>query len=406
MFRAFAISWQKRLPLKLIASLLALGFAPVLLAINVDVLRSAGAIPPHLAGRFREPTGFQQAASGQYFVFDRRSHVVFGIDEQQSSAWEIVHIGGESGRIIDPTAFAIEPDGTFVVADAPNGRERIQIFTPAGFRIGGFLLPGRLRARVVFESFVLNGIGSLQYTGTSILMSQPETGALVTEYTLSGGANRTFGHLRQTGYESDRDVHLALNSGIPLVDPAGGFFFVFQTGHPVFQKYDANGRLIFERQIQGREIDSVVGRIPTTWPKRRTEEGEIPLVQPTVRTAAVDRDGNLWISFVVPYTYVYDRDGDKIRTVQFRGAGIMAPNSLFFGKKNRVLVTPGLYEFPIRPNLPDLPDFFSMALGPHPQRELTLTPRLGFACPRLGVAAGAPDPPYLPCLPSLPSGTP
>src|SRR3989442_6024142 len=30
-----------------------------------------------------------------------------------------------------------------------------------------------------------------------------------------------------------------------------------------------------------------------------------------------------------------------------------------------------------------------MALGPHPQRELTLTPRLGFTRPRLGVAAGA-----------------
>src|SRR5438093_9162199 len=30
-----------------------------------------------------------------------------------------------------------------------------------------------------------------------------------------------------------------------------------------------------------------------------------------------------------------------------------------------------------------------LAPGPHPRRELTLTPRLGFACPRLGVAAGA-----------------
>src|SRR3989304_3571159 len=30
-----------------------------------------------------------------------------------------------------------------------------------------------------------------------------------------------------------------------------------------------------------------------------------------------------------------------------------------------------------------------LALGPHPQRELTLPPRLGFACPRLSVAAGA-----------------
>ncbi len=33
--------------------------------------------------------------------------------------------------------------------------------------------------------------------------------------------------------------------------------------------------------------------------------------------------------------------------------------------------------------------FFPLAAGPHPRRELTLTPRLGSTCPRLGVAAGA-----------------
>ena len=62
-------------------------------------------------------------------------------------------------------------------------------------------------------------------------------------------------------------------------------------------------------------------------------------------TATVDRTGRLWTAFVVPYTYVYDGDGDKTRTVQFRGAGLIAPNSLFFGKNGRVLVTPGLLEF-------------------------------------------------------------
>ena len=71
----------------------------------------------------------------------------------------------------------------------------------------------------------------------------------------------------------------------------------------------------------------------------------MPLVTPTIRTAAVDPAGNLWVSFVVPYTYVYDRDGDKIRVVQFRAAGIMSPASLFFGQNGRLLLTPGLYEF-------------------------------------------------------------
>jgi hypothetical protein len=319
-----------------------------LAALTPEVLRSTGAVPAHVAGQFRQPAGFQQSASGQYFVFDRRAHTVYGLDAQQSSAWEIVTIGGESGRIIDPTAFAVEPNGTFVVADAPNNRERIQIFTPSGFRIGGFLLPGRLKPRVVLENAVLNGIGSLQYTGTSILMSQPETGALITEYELNGGAHRSIGRLRATGHEGDPELHLALNSGIPLVDPAGGFFFVFQTGEPVFRKYDPTGELVFERRIQGREIDALVAGMPTTWPRRQTSEGELPLVTPAIRTAAVDPGGQLWIAFTVPYTYVFDRDGDKVRTVQFRAAGMVAPDSLFFGKSGKILVTPGLFEFPSR----------------------------------------------------------
>ena len=37
--------------------------------------------------------------------------------------------------------------------------------------------------------------------------------------------------------------------------------------------------------------------------------------------------------------------GEKIRTVQFRGAGVVAPSSLWFNEKGRILVTPGCYEF-------------------------------------------------------------
>jgi hypothetical protein len=32
----------------------------------------------------------------------------------------------------------------------------------------------------------------------------------------------------------------------------------------------------------------------------------------------------------VPFTYVYNTDGDKVRTVQFTGAGPISPTSLFF----------------------------------------------------------------------------
>jgi hypothetical protein len=59
----------------------------------------------------------------------------------------------------------------------------------------------------------------------------------------------------------------------------------------------------------------------------------------------VDPQGQLWISMIVPYTYVYDTQGDKARTVQFSAAGIMSPTSLFFTRSGRILVTPGCYEF-------------------------------------------------------------
>jgi hypothetical protein len=319
------------------------------LALGPDVVRSVDAIPAAVAGRFRDPAGFERSSSGQYFVFDRRSQIVYGVDARGVSAWEIVHIGNEPGRILNPFAFAVAADGSFAVADAPNNRERIQIFSPAGFRIGGFALPGRPLARVVLDGLVLNGIGSLQYTGTSILLSQPETGSLVTEYSLTGALVRSFGELRRTGHEDDRLLHATLNIGLPLVDPKGGFFFVFQTGEPMFRKYDARGRLVFERRIQGREIDDFVSRLPSLWPRRDSTGGEIPFIAPTIRAAAVDPSGRLWTSFAEPVTYVFDADGDKIRAVQFRGAGPVSPNHMSFDEKGRMLVTPGLYVFDVQP---------------------------------------------------------
>jgi hypothetical protein len=75
------------------------------------------------------------------------------------------------------------------------------------------------------------------------------------------------------------------------------------------------------------------------------EDKEVPFVTPAIRSAAVSPSGELWISFSVPYTYVYDRDGDKVRTVQFRAAGPVSPTSLSFAPNGRLLVTPGCYVF-------------------------------------------------------------
>ena len=96
----------------------------------------------------------------------------------------------------------------------------------------------------------------------------------------------------------------------------------------------------------GTISDEYLRNLPGAWPKRRNGDGDLlPFVPPAIRTAAVDRAGSLWISLMQPVTYVYDATGEKVRTVQFKGADVFAPSSLFFAKDGRVLVTPGCYEF-------------------------------------------------------------
>jgi hypothetical protein len=314
-------------------------------ALRVEVLRSVGGLPPHIVGTFEDAVEFQQASSGVYYVLDRRGQAVYSVDAARTRAQKIVEIGGEEGRIIQPSGFDIARDGGIVVADVPRLQQRIQAFDPSGTRINGFFLPGQPAARVTIGNLMLNGASSIQHTGRTLLISHPESGSLFTEYSLGGYAQRSIGALRTTGFEDDRELNIAMNAGLPLVDPTGGFYYVFITGTPLIRKYDNRGTLVFERHIEGRELDDYLAAQPKRWPRRRVEDREVPFVTPAIRSAAVSDRGELWISFSVPYTYVYDRDGDKIRTVQFQAAGLISPTSLSFAPNGRLLVTPGCYEF-------------------------------------------------------------
>lgn len=339
-----AHSWRRT---RWLATLIvaAVAVSSPVVALRVEVLRADGGLAPHVVGLFEEPLAFQQAANGTYYVFDRRGHAVYSMARGTTAPIKLVEIGQEAGRIIQPTGFALARDGRFVVADVPRGQQRIQTFDALGGRSTGFLLPGQPAARVIFGALMLNGAGSIQHTGDSLLVSHPESGALFTEYTPAGYARRSIGRLRPTAFEADRDLHVAMNAGLPLADPTGGFYYVFITGRPGFRKYDASGGLVFERHIEGREIDALLDAQPTVWPRRRVLEREVPVVTPVIRAAAVSPSGQLWISLAVPFTYVYDAQGDKARTVQFSAAGIVSPSSLSFSATGRLLVTPGCYEF-------------------------------------------------------------
>ncbi len=314
---------------------------------RIETVRSVAALPPDVAGRFAEPAGFAQLPSGDYLLFDRRAHTVFRVDRGLESARPLVSIGVEPGRILMPFGFDLDPTGLLVVGDAPGSTERIQVFSTDGTRLGGFSLRPRADARVQFEGVTLNGITTLRITAhQTVLLNQPETGSLITEYDFSGQVVRTIGRLRVTGHEATPVVHLAMNSGFPLPIPTGGYYFVFRSGAPHFQRYSAAGALMFDRAIQGRELDRWMQEQPTSWGRTgATAEAAVPIVRSLVRTAAVDAAGQLWVSFVVPYTYVYDGDGEKRRTIQLYGAGPLAPTSLSFAPDGHLLATPGGYIF-------------------------------------------------------------
>lgn len=314
-------------------------------ALPVETVRSVGALPAHVAGSFRDIAACHLTPDGDYLVFDRGAHSTW-IVSRQGEAREVVKIGVEAGKLLRPLAFDSAPDGTFVIADAPFRSERVQAFFYRGGSVGGFTLPGRTTPRVALGNFVLSGVGSLDFTGRTVLVSQPESGALITEYGLDGRVLRSFGSLRTTGHEAERDLHLALNAGIPLwLGAQDGFYFVFLGGVPTFRKYGADGSLIFERHVEGVEIDRHIQSLPATWPKRQTDAGEIPIVPPTIRAAAVDPQGQLWLSLISGHTYVYDLQGDKRRIIQFEAAGPLSLTNFHFTKDGSLLAAPGCYTF-------------------------------------------------------------
>jgi hypothetical protein len=319
--------------------------ARVAAALPVVRLASTGAIPPFLTGEFEDASGFAARPDGSSLVFDRRRHRVYAIDRARTKVTPLVEIGYETGRVLRPTSFDAAPNGDFIVADAPGRQPRVSVFDAAGRVLNTFAVPSTESPRVTIENFVLNGIAATRYTGATVLLNQPERGVLVSEYSITGMVQRQFGTLRRTSFEHEPDVHLAFNTALPLPAPDGGVYVVFLAGPPAFRKYTAAGALEYERVIQGREIDQMVMTMPTQWPRRTVDDVSYPLVRPSVRTAAVDPQGRLWVAMPTSHVYVFDSDGEKVRTVQLTGAGVVTPTSLWFARDGRLLVTPGLYEF-------------------------------------------------------------
>jgi hypothetical protein len=310
-----------------------------------EVMRPVGALPAGIAATFLDPIAFVETSTGEDLVLDRGSSAVYAIDAARKNVRPLLQAGSDERGLVSPGALALGPDDLFAVADAVRGVERIQYFTTRGTRVGGFYLPDRPRLHVTVNGVAINGVGSIQFASRSLFVNLPSRGRLVSELNVDGQTVRQFGLPRPTGQAPDPDLEALLNVGVPLINPIGGFYFVFQTGTPLFRKYAASGEQLFERHIEGPELDAAIAALPTEWRPRAPDEDRMPIANALVRTAAVDRLGRLWIALNGPFIYVYDPQGNKVRTLQFDATGPLLTRSLFFADRDRVLVTPGCYEF-------------------------------------------------------------
>ena len=148
-------------------------------------------------------------------------------------------------------------------------------------RVTGFFLPGQPAARVTIDNLMLNGAGSIQHAGNTLLISHPESGALFTEYSPGGYAQRSIGRLRATGFEDDRELHVAMNAGLPLVDPTGGFYLRLHhrpAAVPQVRRDGSAGLRAAHRRARARRLPGDAADALAATPRRGQD---VPFVTPS-----------------------------------------------------------------------------------------------------------------------------
>ena len=75
--------------------------------------------------------------------------------------------------LIDPMAQA---EAQRTPGPDSEAQQRVQTFDRSGQLLTGFFLPGAPAARVILGNAMLNGAASVQHTGSTLLISHPESG--------------------------------------------------------------------------------------------------------------------------------------------------------------------------------------------------------------------------------------
>lgn len=185
--------------------------------------------------------------NGLYYVSDRTRNSIVVVNERFEIQRLIGGIGSAPGRLFRPGYIDVSKDGLIYVQD--GGNERIQCFLIDGTYLGSFATKPYMGMAAG-----LNG---------EIYLGQPENGALISVYAKDGKHLRSFGKLKTYSevmgkefQELDEQYATAANRVRLFVDQDGSILVSFMLV-PLLQKYNTEGKLVFESRLVGPEVDAL-----------------------------------------------------------------------------------------------------------------------------------------------------
>jgi outer membrane protein assembly factor BamB len=238
---------------------------------------------------------------GKSFVTDLEGNRILVFNADGRLEKEIGRIGSGPGRLLHPGYIDIGRDGTIYVQD--GGNDRIERFSAEGQYLGDFTTTD-------YEGFAVGA-------RNEIYLGQPEKGSLVTVYSETGKPLRSFGQLKKYSdlygpqqVLKDAAYKVAANRVRLSVDGDGNIYVSFLLA-PLLQKYSPDGKLLFERTLEGGKIDFLKKVLET---KKYISTGRDGV---EARTIALDpiidpATGNILVMLVDGSIYVADREGRKI----------------------------------------------------------------------------------------------
>lgn len=270
---------------------------------------------------------------GKYFLTDIDGNRILIVNERMELERDFGRIGSGPGRLFHPGYLDVGPDGTVFVED--SGNERIVKFDQGGNYLGELRLPAHLGLAVGAQN--------------ELYLGDPYEGHLVSVYSSSGQKLRSFGQLKKYSdvygpafSDKDAPYTIAFNRVRLSTDKEGNVYVSFMLT-PLIQKYRPDGTLLFERRLEGSEIDQLMDAIQKT--KYISTRGDgadarIVALDPVIDPA----NGNLMVPLVDGSIYVADREGKKIALLRPGWTspgnnGLFRPFVAALGAKGELLIT-------------------------------------------------------------------